>query len=110
MNRGEQLAEVLLREGKYTPADIQEIRKTFPMWPAITRDPMGAINARVGLQLWEANMHIEASIRKLDDTSTTLINTTNELSRKIYLLTWVSVGLGIVAAFAAVCQLFHIQF
>lgn len=90
--------KILTKEGEITDEEITELRKLIA--PAF---PGGSTTS--DLPHFRMNLELIAAIRSFDRASADLITTTNKLTKRILILTYVVVGLGLISVIPVVRDL-----
>jgi hypothetical protein len=93
--RRDELWEVVLCHPQpFTAVELDKLRNDIPSLSDHSERTQGIVHARINIELLDA-------IRRFDEGSTKLVNTTNALTVKILRLTWVSLVISVVSLIVA---------
>jgi len=94
--------------GRFTVEQIEALRKSLPISGNVASPMRLYTRDRLNIEILESLLRLDSSIRRLDQSSTELVTTTNRVPRRTLYLTWVGVVLGIVGLVLAAVQAFHL--
>ncbi len=94
------------RPERFTPGHIETLRKLLE--GGVSMNPPTHIYAgeRVGLEILDALIRLNASVQQLDESSGKLVTTTNKLTSQMLVLTYVGVFLAFIGAVLGAMQFF----
>jgi hypothetical protein len=92
---------------RFTAEQIDSIRRSLPISGNAATPLRLYTRDRLKIELLDALLRLDLSIRQLDLSSTKLVTTTNKLTKRMLQLTWVGVILGVVGVVLAVVQALH---
>lgn len=99
------MLEIIKQNAEITDENLSELRSLLSQLTSAAQSIFAGSYSNVAA--FRMNIELMAAIRTFDKASANLIRTTNKLTKRILILTYVVVGLGLVSAIPAVLQLFR---
>jgi hypothetical protein len=93
------------KPGAFTHECIEALRPLVEREKSLTSPTHVYVAERVGLETLDAMIRLDASIRKLDESSGELVSTTNRLTTRIFWLTVATTALTFVGVVLAAIQI-----
>jgi len=105
----EQLFQLLRKPGRFTLEDLRDLAEGLSGASAAFAHTENAVwlNSRLSAETISSLIELDQSIRKLDEGSSSLVNTTNKLTKYILALTIAAVFVGVVQLIVGILQLRH---
>jgi hypothetical protein len=102
VDAGNRMHEIFKKEGEMTDEEIAELRRLIANSGSLTGIFSGSFSNVANIRM---NIELIAAIRSFDKASANLITTTNKLTKRILILTYVVVGLGLISVIPEVRDL-----
>ena len=99
------MLKIIKQEAEITDENLSELRRLLSQLPSGTQSFFAGPNSNVAA--FRMNIELIAAIRSFDQASANLITTTNKLTNRILILTYVVVGLGLISAIPVVLDFFR---